>query len=265
MTRPLGQTMPGGLVRSAPAARAACRVLVSLAAAPLLLASSAIAGAQAIRGTIKARESEAPVPGARVTVTDTANAVLAEVVSGPDGKFLISFKANGRFVVGVRKIGWTPSFSDLISATATDTMLVDFLVPAEPTALATAEVSATAPTTFNSRAIADAQRKGWKVYSPEIVERYRDVAGTFIDMMREAGATGLNFARGDCVRSVRYNRCLVYVLDGQPSGTNIYIHPRDVYFFAVLTASESASQWGSKAPWGAIVVYTRMYGDKRKP
>ena len=225
----------------------------------------ATAGAQSIRGTIKAQESEVAVPGARVTVTDTTNAVLAEVVSGPDGKFFVSFKANGRFVVGVRKIGWTPSFSDPISATAADTMLVDFLVPAEPTALAAAEVSAAAPTTFNSRAIAEAQRKGWKVYSPQVVERFRDVAGTFVDMMREAGATGLNFSRGDCVRSVRYNRCLVYVLDGQPSGTNIYIHPRDVYFFAVLSASESASQWGNKAPWGAIVVYTRMYGDRRKP
>ena len=61
--------------------------------------------AQVIRGTIRAQESQTPVPGARVTVTDTTNAVLAEVVSGPEGKFYLSFKAPSRFVVGVRKVG----------------------------------------------------------------------------------------------------------------------------------------------------------------
>ena len=252
--------MPGGRVRFALSA-----ALSAALAAALACWGVSSAGAQAIRGTIRAQEGEAPVPGARVTVTDTASAVLGEAVSGPDGKFFLSFSAKGRFVVGVRKIGWHPSFSDPISATAADTMLVDFLVPAEPTSLAAAEISANAPTTFNSRAIADAQRKGWKVYTPQVVDRFRDLAGNFVDLMREAGTTGVVFGKGDCVRSVRYNRCLVYVVDGQPAGTNIYIHPRDIYFYAVLSASESASQWGDKAPWGAIVVYTRMYGDKRKP
>ena len=247
--------MPGGLAR-----------FPRVAAAVLLLVNAMPAHAQVIRGTIKAQETEQPVPGARVTVTDTTTAVLAEVVSGPDGKFVLSFKASARFVVGVRKVGWHPSFTEPMSATPADTLLVDFMVPAEPTEIATAEINATAaPTSFNGRAIADAQRKGWKVYSPMLVERFRNVAGNFIDMMREVGATGLNFGKGDCVRSLRYNRCMVYVIDGQPAGSSIYVHPADVYFFAVLSASESASQWGDKAPWGAIVVYTRMNGDKRKP
>lgn len=249
--------MPGGLVRSLAFAAAVCGV-GAVAAAP--------AAAQVIRGTIKAQTSEAPVPGARVTVTDTTNTVLAEVVSGPDGKFYLSFATRSRFVVGVRKVGWTPSFTELMSATAADTMLVDFLVPAEPTEIATAEINGKVePNSFNGRAIAEAQRKGWKIYSPQSVERFRNVAGSFIDMMREVGATGLNFSKGDCVRSLRYNRCLVYVVDGQPAGPNVIIAPGDVYFFAVLSASESASQWGDKAAWGAIVVYTRMNGDKRKP
>src|SRR5882757_11027640 len=97
--------------------------LVRFLAAIVVLAGVALpAGAQLIRGTIKAQESEAPVPGARVTVTDTTNRVIAEVVSGPDGKFFLSFKAPSRFVVGVRKIGWTPSFTDPMSATVADTM-----------------------------------------------------------------------------------------------------------------------------------------------
>jgi hypothetical protein len=43
------------------------------------------------------------------------------------------------------------------------------------------------------------------------------------------------------------------------------VNPRDIYFLAILTASESASRWGDKAPWGAIVIYTRMNGDKKSP
>ena len=245
--------MPGGLVRC-------------LVTGIAIACGSVPVSAQVIRGTIRAQESQTPVPGARVTVTDTANSVLAEVVSGPDGKFHLSFKAPSRFVVGVRKVGWRPSFTDPMSATPADTLLVDFLVPAEPTEIAAAEINATAdPASFNGRAIAEAQRKGWKVYPPQAIERFRNVAGNFLDLMREVGATGLNFGKGDCVRSLRYNRCMVYVLDGQPAGTSVFIHPADVYFFAVLSASESASQWGDKAPWGAIVVYTRMHGDKRRP
>ena len=245
--------MPGGLVRFLGAV-----IVIAFWTSPMQ--------AQVIRGTIKAQESEVPVPGARVTVTDTTNAVLAEVVSGPDGKFFLSFKAPSRFVVGVRKVGWRPSFTDPMAATVADTMLVDFMVPADPTELSAAEITERVePNSFNGRAIAEATRKGWTIYSPQSVERFRNTAGTFIDMMREVGATGLNLGKGDCVRSLRYNRCLAWIVDGQPAGTNVFIHPADVYFFAVLSASQSASQWGDKAPWGAIVVYTRMNGDKRKP
>jgi len=232
-------------------------VFGGMAAAPM--------GAQVIRGTIKSQEGEQPVPGARVTVTDTTNTVLAEVVSGPDGKFYLTFKSSTRFVVGVRKVGWHPSFTDPMKAAVSDTMLVDFMVPADPTEINAVEIKGVVPTTFNGRAIAEAQRKGWKIYSPETIERFRNVGGSFIDLMREVGTTGVQFGKGDCVRSVRYNRCLVYILDGQPAGTSLFIHPQDVYFFAVLSPSESATQWGDKAPWGAIVVYTRMNGDKKRP
>ena len=68
--------------------------------------------AQVIRGTVKAEGIGTIVPGARVTVTDTTNAVLAEAVSGSDGRFFVAFRSPSRFVVGVRKLGWKPSFSD---------------------------------------------------------------------------------------------------------------------------------------------------------
>ena len=221
--------------------------------------------AQVIRGTVKAEGIGTIVPGARVTVTDTTNAVLAEAVSGSDGRFFVAFRSPSRFVVGVRKLGWKPSFSEPIAAGQGDTLLVDLTVPAELTEIAAAEIREREVTTFNARAIADATRKGWKVYAPEALERFRNTGGSFLDLMREVGVSGLVLGKGDCVRSVRNNRCLVYVIDGQPAGTNVFVPPSDVYFFAVLSATESATQWGDKAPWGAIVVYTRMNGDRRRP
>jgi hypothetical protein len=43
------------------------------------------------------------------------------------------------------------------------------------------------------------------------------------------------------------------------------LNPADTYFIAVLTASQSAVQFGDRAPWGAIVLYTRMNGDRLHP
>lgn len=70
---------------------------------------------------------------------------------------------------------------------------------------------------------------------------------------------------GACVQSVRTNRCLVVVLDGVLAGYTPSVETRDVYFLAVLTASESTARWGADAPRGAIVIYTRQNGDKKSP
>jgi hypothetical protein len=53
------------------------------------------------------------------------------------------------------------------------------------------------------------------------------------------------------------------VLDGVVIGAyNPLVNPRDVYFLAVLSQNQSQVQYGDRAPYGAIVIYTRMNGDK---
>ena len=239
-----------------------------------------IARAQVIRGTVRTQLGEARVPNARVTATDSANATMAEAVSDSAGRFSLHIASARRFRVNVAKIGLQPSSSDWVNAALTDTLEFDVLVPADPIALSSVEITAEANKSFNTRSLEDAQRHGWKIYGPDIINQHRNTASTFMQLLREVDATGViiddhpqigavkgkgNGPNGACVRSTRLNRCLAVVLDGMPMGYAPYVNPRDIYFLAILTASESASRWGDKAPWGAIVIYTRMNGDKKSP
>lgn len=58
---------------------------------------------------------------------------------------------------------------------------------------------------------------------------------------------------------------MVWIVDGQVLGPVPVLNPADTYFIAVLTASQSAVQFGDRARCGAIVPYKRMRGDKLHP
>jgi hypothetical protein len=64
---------------------------------------------------------------------------------------------------------------------------------------------------------------------------------------------------------VRNNQCLSVILDGVLIGPSVHLNPRDIYFMAIVSASDSRAEWGDRAPYGAIALYTRMNGDKRRP
>jgi hypothetical protein len=274
-------TRPPG---SAPADGLACAwgtlaALAAPAAAFAILASvPGAASAQVVHGTIRTQEKELFVAGAKVTVVDSLGAPLGETLSDARGRFTLVLKATAPFQLSIYKLGWTPSSTDWIRAARTDTLEYDLLVPAEPIGLSLVNVSG--EKSFNTRAFEDAKRLGWKVYGPDLVEQHRNTSSTFLQLLRQIGATGViiddhpeigavrgrgNGPGGACVRSMRTNRCLVVVLDGVLAGYTPPVETRDIYFLAVLTASESTARWGADAPWGAIVIYTRQNGDKKNP
>jgi hypothetical protein len=256
----------GGLARFTPGRR---RVLVLRAG--LLVALSGLlggqAGAQMIVGTIRSQDTERTVAGAKVTASDSLGKQLVEVVTDQTGHFRFRLPGNVPFMIVVKKVGWRPSSTELIRGTADDTLQLDLTVPAEPTEVDAVTVTAKGGGNQNSKSLEEAKRRGWKTVMPQEVELHRDNANNFLDLMRATGAQGLMLpARpDDCVMSNRTRRCLTYVIDGVPAGTNIYVNPRDVYFYSVLSSTESAVIWGDRAPWGAIVVVTRSYGDKKNP
>jgi hypothetical protein len=243
---------------------------MALAAASMALVTLAWAhplAAQFIRGTIRAQGSEGIVQGASITVLDSLDKQVTAVLSDERGHFVLPLRGGLPFKVTVKKIGWQPSSTDLIRATETDTLDMDLMVPVEGVVLPGVEVSAEKTTSFNDRRYLEAKRLGWKVYEPAEIEAHRNEFSNFENMMRALSVTGVKMpARAnDCYVNIRNGRCLVFVVDGQPVGTTWVVNPVDVYFIAILQASESSVQFGDKAPWGAILVVTRMRGDKSRP
>jgi hypothetical protein len=225
------------------------------------------AAAQLIRGTIRAEGTQTAVPGANITVLDSLNKQLYTVTSDDRGHFVLPLASQLPFKVTVKKIGWEPSSTDLIHASATDTLDMDLEVPADGVVLPGVEVNASRTKSFNDRSYAEATKLGWKTYGPAEVESHRDEFSSFENMLRALQVTGVKMParRDDCYINIRNGRCFTFVVDGKAVGTMWLVNPVDVYFLSILQATESSVQFGDRAPWGAILVVTRMNGDKKNP
>lgn len=249
--------------RSRARAQAARAVLI----AALAIGAPIPCPAQVLRGTVHVSGGDRTVADARIAAVDTAGKLLNEVVSDSSGRFVLRIATSLPFRIEARKIGVEPSYSGYMRANPTDTLDLEIGIPTDVADLPKVEVPGTPSKSANELAYEDALRHGWKVYSPDRVaqlrERYRD----FTDMLRALQVEGIRINRpGDCVQNTHFNnRCLAYVIDGVPAGPYLMVQPSDIYFFAVISASESAVRWGNRAPWGAIVIYTRMNGDRTKP
>lgn len=215
-----------------------------------------------------ASDSSRTVANARIAAVDSAGRILLEVTSDSSGRFVLALNSTRPFRIEARKIGVEPTYSDYLRLTPKDTLQMDLSIPTDVTDLPAVEVPAAPVPTRNQLAFEDAVRRGWKVYSPERVERVRERYRDFTDMLRGLQVQGISVSGtgSDCVRNSHFpTRCMTYVLDGVPAGPYLLVDPIDIYFFAIVSATESSVLWGNRAPWGAIVIYTRMHGDPGKP
>jgi Carboxypeptidase regulatory-like domain len=246
---------------------AAARVTLTLAAA-LFVAVAFVqsAEAQVVLGTVKAKESGTLLDRAQVFAQNEAGQDIGYATTDADGRFLLKLTTLGRpFRITVRRLGIAPTQSDPIKMQSADTANIEFLVEETSTApVDTFKVKSLQ--SINDKALAEAERRGWKMFTPKEVEFHRESARTVQDLLRSWGSAGLQFSSriGDCVRSMRNNQCLDWVIDGQPAGTNVHMNPKDIYFAALVNRTEAMTQWGNRTPNGAIVIYTRMNGDKIK-
>ena len=244
-----------------------------LAGAVLAMAVASAVQAQFVRGVVRSQTTGRVIDRARVTAQDRSGRLLGEETSDEAGKFRMRLETKGEpFFMTVRRIGIAPSNTAELRLAPEDTVEYDFMITETPVLGDTVRV--TGMKSLNEQRYDEAIRRGWKVFSPLEVARHRDQVSNVYDLLRWSGAASLVIPGRptECVRSARYmagdrrnDRCMVWVVDGQVLGPTPVLNPSDTYFMAILNASESAIQFGEKAPWGAIVLYTRMNGDRIHP
>jgi len=220
--------------------------------------------AQVLRGTARLVGDDRPLDQARVMALLRDGRSVGSTVTDDKGRFQFRINADGRpFAISITRIGMEPTLSEELTLGASDTLDVNFSVV--ETGIRTDTVRVKATPSLNDIRLTEARRRGWRVFPPADVEKFRERSNSFEDLLRSSGYPGfvVPSRRDDCIRSTRYNRCLTIVIDGVPlSGSYPNINPRDVYFFALLGKTEAAVQFGDRAPWGAIVIYTRGKGDR---
>ena len=230
----------------------------------LLCLPAAILQAQLLRGYAKLVDDDRPLDRARVMALLRDGRSVGSTVTDDNGRFQFRIDAGGRpFAISITRIGMEPTLSEEITLETTDTLDVNFNVV--ETGIRTDTVRVKSTPSLNDIRLVEARRRGWRIFPPAEVEKLRERTNSFEDLLRSTGYPGfvISGRRDECIRSTRYNRCLTIVIDGTPlSGSYPNINPRDVYFFALLSKTEAAVQFGDRTPWGALVIYTRAMGDR---
>jgi hypothetical protein len=218
--------------------------------------------AQAVRGTVRTATGLLPIAGARMSLLDEDGTVRGRTETDALGHFVLRVPGPGAFEVEARRLGYAPMTSKLEPIAPGDTAELEFLM-ADVAAVAEA-VMVTAEPSLNDRRLLEARRRGWRIYPPERVALHRERSQDFLQLLQAIGTVGLILPKSisECIRATRNNQCLTYVVDNQVLGPSAFILPSDIYFFAVLGASESRIQFGDRAPWGAIAIYTRSRTDR---
>ena len=216
--------------------------------------------AQELAGVVVAAGSQVPVEAAVVTLHEGSGAVTASATTDAAGRFVLSLARpltdTGAMLV-VRRLGFRP---DSVTVSALSFPVRVALVEV---ALLTDDVRVIGHPSVNQVRLDEARRRGWRVYGPEQVAPYRERARSLSFLFQLMAVPGIVPARSsyDCIRSIRANQCLALVIDDIVTGPFGYVHPADVFFVAVMGAADSRMYWGERAPFGAIVIYTRSNTD----
>lgn len=244
------------------------RIPAALVVGTLLAGLPAFASAQIFRGAVRVVNTAKAIPLATVTARDSAGNVLAMATTDTAGLWALRVRrAEGPIELRVRRLGFEMGSYTVPARSASDTLEYEFLLT--EIAAAAEAVRVTADVSLNEKRLSEAYRRGWRVYEPEVIAAARDRAPDLPQLLRTLGTTSVYPPRGpnDCFRATRNNQCLAIVVDGLVLGPTAMILPNDIYFLAILGASEARVQFGDRAPFGAIAIYTRSRYDRtnRRP
>ncbi len=220
---------------------------------------------QVVRGTVRVAATSLPLDLAQVVARDSAGTRFAAQTTDSTGTFRFRIPPGRPLTIEVRRLGFSMGNTLLRALVPSDTADLEFLMT--EVAAAAEAVTVTAAPGINDTRLDEAERRGWRVLGPELVLARRENAQDFFQLMRSLGSPGVLLPRSlnDCIRSIRNNQCMTYIIDGQIVGPTAQVLPSDVYFIALLSQSQSAVQFGDRAPWGAVYIITRSSRDRVQP
>lgn len=237
----------------------------TLLAAATLLAVAGEGRAQVVRGFVRAGNTALPIELAQVSARDSTGQLIAVATTDASGAWQFRIVPAIPFTVEVRRLGFARGGTTVPPMQPADTAEIEFVM--NEIAATSEAVMVRAEAGQNDRRLAEAERRGWRVYEPEQIMQHREKSRDFFQLLRSLGSQGVILPRNinDCVRSTRNNRCLTYIVDGQVLGPTANILPADIYFIALLSSSQSSMQFGDRAPWGALYIVTRSALDRVQP
>lgn len=217
---------------------------------------------QSVSSTLIISEAGLPAANARVWLTTPRGMLVDSTRSDAQGRFTVSAKQPGHYVLDIRRIGYFPEQTDPIRL-RTDEVVTDtvYLLSARVMQPVNVVVQRELGIRFgvNLRSLS-----GSSVITPEELDRYRPVASDMTDLLRWNAPPGLIITRrsdGSACYQIRLRGCARVYVDGMSWGTDAWLPASIVESIIVLKDTEAFTYFGSAT--GVIAVFTDVWGRRR--
>lgn len=224
-------------------------------------ALSNIANAQSVSGTLIISEAGVPVPNARVWLTTTRGLMIDTARSDAEGRFTVTARRPGRYVLNVRRLGYFPEETDPIELAKGevrhDTVYVLSTRVLKPVdVIVRREVSHRFGVDIRSLSSSS-------VITPEEIDRFRATASDLEALLRWNSPPSLMITRrpnGSVCYQLRHRGCAPIYVDGMLWGTDAWIPTNEIESIVVIPGNEAFMRFGSSN--GVIAVFTNIWSGR---
>lgn len=225
----------------------------------------AAAAAQVLTGRVLEDGRETPVAGAAVALLDADGSVRVRTESDALGRFTLTPPEAGEFMLEAQRLGYRTTRSPLLALTVDGAASLDLVMTPQPIGLEGFEVTTERPpeellAPYGLRR----EELGRRWIDRETIDAM-EMPGSAGDVVAWQGLAGVAVDYVDgangalCVRLRASGRCAITFLNGVhiDSVTAQSLDPHSLEAVAVLRPYEAAQFFGTLAPGGAVLLWTR--------
>ncbi|MGH7713721.1 MAG: carboxypeptidase regulatory-like domain-containing protein [Gemmatimonadaceae bacterium] len=232
--------------------------LFGLAAIAALLPQAS--PAQSVSGILIVSDAGVPAPNARVWLTTTRGILVDTARSDPQGRFTVSARRPGRYVLNVRRLGYFPETTDPIRLESGEVRRDTVYVLS---ARALKPVDVVVRREVSHRFGVDIRLlSSSNVITPDEIDRFRPVASSLQDLLRWHAPPSLQIlgSGGRVCYQLRHRGCAPVYVDGMLWGTDAWIPANEIESIVVIPGNEAFIRFGSST--GVIAVFTNIWADR---